>query len=93
MQFKALFPARLEDWSRQVPPLQPLVSLTCLHWAPSAVSDMLEQCLTQSDIHLGAAIAQMIIGITRTDGRSEGEPLPPMQAGGQTFQLRQLEQR
>lgn len=28
-----------------------------------------------------------------TDGRSKGEPLPPMQAGGQTFLLWQLEQR
>ena len=74
------------------PPLQPLVSPICLHCAPLAAPDMPEGHLAQGDIHLGSAIAQMIIGITLTDGRSEGELLPPMQAGGPTVPLWQLEQ-
>lgn len=93
MQLKALFLAYPEDWSRQVPPRSvscvPHLSSRC----PLCAFDILEQCLAQRDIQLGTAITQMIIGITLTDGRSEGEPLPPMQAGGQAFLLWQLEQR
>lgn len=75
------------------PPLQPLVSLTCLYCVPSAIPYMLEQCLAERDTHPGAANARMIIGITQTDGRSEGELLPLMKAGGQASLLWQLEQR
>lgn len=70
-------------------PCVPYLPLFC----PSAVPDTVKQCLAQMDIHPGAAITQMTSGITLTDGRSEEEPLPPMQAGRQTFLLWQLEQR